>query len=367
MNAKLMRMPRTVDIELTKNCNLRCSYCYFFNNPAIEYRDLSTADWLEFFDELGSLGIMNVVLSGGEAITRPDFPELVAAIVRNRMRLSLLSNGALIDDKLASFLSQTGRCNHVQVSLDGAQAEIHDTARGKGSFDGAVRGIRTLQRYGVKVAVRMTIHRDNYTNLEQIAHFLLEDLGLPSFSTNSAGYLGTCRTNAGDILLTTAERQQAMETLLRLNEKYNGRISAAAGPLAEGNMWKRMDLARRDGAPEFSNGGRLTACGCTSNKIAIRVDGAIMPCTMLPHIVLGYINRDALQDVWQNHPLLADLRERSSIPLSTFEFCADCGYQPYCTGNCPGLAYTLTGKINHPSPDACLHRFLSEGGSIPNG
>ena len=38
---------------------------------------------------------------------------------------------------------------------------------------------------------------------------------------------------------------------------------------------------------------------------------------------------------------------------------------PYCTGNCPALAYTLTGEVNHPSPDACLRRFLEEGGQIP--
>ena len=367
MSASLMRTPRSLDIELTARCNLRCRYCYFFNNPAVEYHDLPTADWLAFFDELGSLGVMEVTLSGGEAITRPDFRELVTAIVRNRMRFALLSNGALIDDSLAVFLAQTGRCNYVQVSLDGARPETHDAARGKGSFNGAVRGIRTLLRNGVKVAVRVTIHRHNYTELEQVALFLLEELGLPAFSTNAAGYLGTCRINADDILLTTSERQFTMETLLRLAEKYPGRINAAAGPLAEGKMWARMEAARRANAPAFPNGGHLTACGCTSNKIAVRADGAIVPCNMLPHIVLGYINRDALQAVWQQHPALNDLRARRSLPLANFEFCAGCGYQAYCTGNCPGLAYTLTGKVNHPSPDACLRQFLTAGGSLPNG
>jgi radical SAM protein with 4Fe4S-binding SPASM domain len=85
---------------------------------------------------------------------------------------------------------------------------------------------------------------------------------------------------------------------------------------------------------------------------------------MLPHIVLGYINRDSLKDIWQTAPALADLRARRAIPLSDFEFCAGCEYQPYCTGNCPGLAYTLTGQVNHPSPDACLRRFLADGGNL---
>jgi hypothetical protein len=38
----------------------------------------------------------------------------------------------------------------------------------------------------------------------------------------------------------------------------------------------------------------------------------------------------------------------------------------YCTGNCPGLSYTLVGEVNHPSPDACLRKFLAEGGRLPD-
>lgn len=361
---RVMRTPRKVDVDLTARCNLRCRYCYFFNNPAVEYRDLPTKEWLRFFDELGSMGVMNTTLAGGEPFMREDLPDLVEGIVRNRMRFALLSNGGLIDDQIAAFIASTGRCNHVQVSVDGSCPETHDACRGKGSFDGAIRGIRTLQRHGVRVAVRVTIHRHNVHDLESTARLLLEDLGLKRFSTNSAGYLGSCRLNAEDVLLTTAERQAAMETLLRLTQKYDGRISANAGPLAEGRMWRRMEKARAEGAAPFPRGGRLTACGGMNTKIAVRADGVIIPCSMLAHMELGRINRDSLGEVWQHSPALNQLRRRRLIPLTEFDFCAGCPYTPYCTGNCPGLAYTLTGQVDHPSPDACLRRFLEDGGRI---
>jgi SynChlorMet cassette radical SAM/SPASM protein ScmE len=165
-------------------------------------------------------------------------------------------------------------------------------------------------------------------------------------------------------MLTTEERQVAMEALLRLAGKYPGRIQASAGPLSEARMWRRMEEARASGAPPSPKGGRLTGCGCHSNKIAVRADGAIIPCNMLPHIELGRINRDSLAELWQQAPALKELRTRHTIPLTEFEFCADCPYIPYCTGNCPALAYTLTGQVNHPSPDACLRRFLDDGGSL---
>src|SRR4030042_6760590 len=84
---KVMRPPRTLDIDITARCNLRCRYCYFFHNPAVEYRDLPTDEWLKFFDELGSLGVMDVTLAGGEPFIREDLPVLLPGIVRNRMRL----------------------------------------------------------------------------------------------------------------------------------------------------------------------------------------------------------------------------------------------------------------------------------------
>ena len=360
-----MRTPRTVDIEITARCNLRCRYCYFFNNPAIEYRDLPADEWLKFFDELGSLGVMNVTLAGGEPFVRDDLPVLLEGLVRNRMRFSLLSNGTMINDEIAAFIAGTRRCEYVQVSVDGSYAAVHDSCRGKGSFDDAVRGIRTLQRHHVNVAVRVTIHRNNVNDLENIAQFLLDELGLPGFSTNSAGYLGTCRLNANDVMLTIAERRLAMATLLRLTEKYPDRISAMAGPLTDGRIWRRMEEARAQGKPSFHNGGRLTACGCPSSKISVRADGAIVLCSMLAHSELGRINKDSLAEIWQHSPALNQLRSRHTIPLTGFEFCAGCSYIPYCTGNCPGLAYTTTGERDHPSPDACLRRFLEEGGAIP--
>ena len=88
--------------------------------------------------------------------------------------------------------------------MDGSRPEIHDACRGQGSFAAAVRGIRTLQRHGVPVTVRVTIHRHNVHDLEATARFLLEELGLPSFGTNAAGYLGACRRNAGQVLLDVA-------------------------------------------------------------------------------------------------------------------------------------------------------------------
>jgi SynChlorMet cassette radical SAM/SPASM protein ScmE len=363
---KLMKTPRSVDLSITNRCNLRCTYCSHFTGAGDVDQDLPKEEWLQFFEELNRCAVMNVTIGGGEPFWRKDLPELVGGIVRNRMRFNILSNGTLITDEMAAFLASTGRCDGVQVSIDGSVPTTHDACRGEGNFLKAMRGIKSLQNHNVPVPVRVTIHKHNVRDLENVAKLLLEEIGLPSFSTNAASYMGLCRKNTDQIQLNVEERSLAMDTLLKLTKKYNGRISATAGPLAEGKDWLKIERALGEGQESIDGRGFLSGCNGPMETLAVRADGVMVPCGQMSHIELGRINRDNLQEVWQKHPELERLRERHKIPLRDFEFCQGCEYINYCTGNCPALAYTILGIENHPSPDACLKRFLEEGGRLPD-
>ncbi len=361
----LMKTPRTVELAITSKCNSRCKYCSFFSSEGDVQQDLPKENWLTFFEELNRCGVMKVVLQGGESFCRQDLPEIIQGIVDNRMRYAILSNGTLINDETAAFLASTRRCEIVQISVDGAEASIHDSYRGEGTFIKAIKGIRLLQKYKVSVTVRVTIHRQNYNSLNEIADFLLNEIGVQSFSTNAASHLGLCRRDVEKIQLTSAERSLAMETLLGLDRKYKGRIQADAGPLAEAKQWLRMEQAHRAGEDVLPEKGHLTGCGCVFSKISVRADGVMVPCLQMSHVELGKINDDSLTSVWQQHSELKRLRERRQIPLTNFPQCRACEYNRYCTGNCPALAHTISGSILGPSPDACLKNFLDNGGRLP--
>jgi SynChlorMet cassette radical SAM/SPASM protein ScmE len=362
---KLMKTPRSVDISITNQCNLRCTYCSHFTGAGDVGQDLPKEEWLQFFEELNRCAVMNVTLQGGEPFYRKDLNELIEGIVENRMRFDILSNGTLITGAMAAFLASTGRCDGVQVSIDGSIPTTHDACRGEGNFLKAMQGIKSLQNHDVPVSVRVTIHKHNVRDLENVARLLLEETGLPGFSTNSASYMGLCRKNTDQVQLTVEERSLAMQTLLELNNKYNGRISASAGPLAEARSWLEMQEALRQGHNSIEGRGFLSACNGPMDQIAVRADGIMTPCIQMSHRELGRINKDNLQEIWQEHSALKRLRERHKIPLSDFEFCRGCEHLGYCTGNCPALAYTILGKEDHPSPDACLTRFLEAGGRLP--
>ncbi|MCD1294900.1 SynChlorMet cassette radical SAM/SPASM protein ScmE [Methanocella sp. CWC-04] len=359
-----MRTPRAIDIAVTNDCNLRCSYCSHFSSPGDVKHDLQAEEWLQFFKELNECSVMRVVLEGGEPFYRKDIFEIIEGIVKNRMRYSILTNGTLITEDIARFLSSAKRCDAVQVSIDGSNENIHDIYRGKGTFQKAINGLKCLKENGVPVTVRVTIHKENVTDLENVAKLLLEDIGIPTFSTNSASYMGLCQQNSKKIRLDTNDRMLAMNALLKLTKKYPGRIHATAGPLADAKAWMEMEKARKEGN-DIQGRGYLTGCGCPFERLAVRADGVIVPCQLLSQIELGRINEDRLIDIWQRHPEMIRLRERRMIPLNNFDLCSDCEYIKYCTGNCPANTYNITGNLDHPDPDGCLRTFLRNGGKIP--
>ncbi len=192
---ELMKTPSSAELAITNRCNLQCRYCSHFTSAGDVGQDLPKEEWLKFFEELNRCAVMRVVLEGAEAFCRQDLRELIEGIVRNRMRFSILSNGTLITDEMAAFLGSTGRCDGVQVSIDGSTPMTHDAMRGEGNFFKAVQGVKYLQKHNVSAQVRVTIHRQNVRDLEGIASFLLEEMGLPGFGTNSASFMGLCRQN----------------------------------------------------------------------------------------------------------------------------------------------------------------------------
>ena len=120
---------------------------------------------------------------------------------------------------------------------------------GAEAFDGAIRGIKTLQEAGVPVTSRITIHRYNLDDLENIARLLLDEIRMGSISTNSASHQGLPRENEEEVSLTPADTCIAMEKILEQAKRYNDRITAAAGPLSQGRHFQEPAMEYQGPVP----------------------------------------------------------------------------------------------------------------------
>jgi len=353
--------PFSLDIAITGRCNLRCRYCFYADEMAGR-SDLPTERWLSFFQELGRLGVQRLCLTGGEPFTRPDLFELIDGLIANRMRYQILSNGTLITEPVLARFEEGRRrlrLDSIQISIDGSRAEVHEKSR-PGSFQAALRGLRLLVESGLPATVRVTVNRYNVDDLENIAHLLLEEIGLPAFSTDEVNPCGLVARQGQELLLTPAQRRQAMETLSRLAARYDGRITATSGPLALARHFREMEEALAEGKAGLPGGGTLSSCGGCFSRLAVHHDGTLVPCHQLSTLPLGTAGVDDLQTVWREHPLMEALRRRRNIPLESLETCRDCPYRNFCRGGCPGGAFFLTGRLDERNPLQCYRVFKAE-------
>ncbi|MFO8182579.1 MAG: radical SAM protein [Candidatus Aegiribacteria sp.] len=356
--------PVSMDLSITGRCNLSCRYC-FYADEMVSRDDLTTEEWKLAFEKLGEARVMRVVLTGGEVFTRPDLFQLIDSLIANRMRYSILTNGTLIDEETAdSFMKgkRALRLDSVQVSVDGSTAEVHDRSR-PGSFHGAVRGLELLKDRGLPVTARVTVSKHNMDDLEGISRLLLDRLELPAFSICDASPIGTGCTFERELVLDHRDTLKAGLKMEELLERYPGRITASAGPLARLRAYRAMETARRTG--KLADGWRMgcfSACGGVFENAAVLHDGSVVPCSMLHDLRMGSILTDDLLDLWRNSPVMNALRRRYRLPLSTVPECSDCPWVEYCNGSCPGIVQQMQGTFLRPDWRACYRDFLLENG-----
>ena len=123
-------------------------------------RELSTAECKAVIDELERMQVFYVNIGGGEPTVRPDFWELVDYATEHHVGVKFSTNGVKITPDIARRLAASDYVD-VQISLDGATAEVNDAVRGRGSYDTALRAMQNLSDAGFrgfKISVVMTRH-----------------------------------------------------------------------------------------------------------------------------------------------------------------------------------------------------------------
>ena len=136
--------PLYVKIKVIYGCNLKCEMCKHWR----ETREppVSMERFKEIISELAELGCKKVHFSGGEPMLRPRLPELVEHASNLGIRVTLTTNGTLIDKEKAKALITAG-LRGVNVSIDSPIRKLHEKIRGvQGSFKVTTKEITNISR-----------------------------------------------------------------------------------------------------------------------------------------------------------------------------------------------------------------------------
>ena len=111
--------------------------------------------------------VFYVNIGGGEPTVRSDFWELLDYATAHDVGVKFSTNGIKIDAEAARRIAANSYVD-VQISIDGATAEVNDAVRGTGSFDTAVRALQHLSDVGVSAKLSVVCTRHNIPQLDRV-------------------------------------------------------------------------------------------------------------------------------------------------------------------------------------------------------
>lgn len=311
-------------------CNLRCKHCYQEGYTAIELsfdKLKKIADQitmaLEKWDMYGRIS-----LTGGEPFSSKQlFPLLEHLNSQKRIKsINILTNGTLITNDDIDRLKKISKLFEVQVSLDGDNADMHDSVRGKGAFQKAINGIRLLKESGFRVAIMYTVMPGNQEGVLG-AIDLAENENVDAMTVER---VTPCGQGAN---LTNLTSEDVKEIFYKVTERAkiikNDLKIRRSRPL-----WvNTLHLIDNEAVKE--NVGGFCPVGLTA--MAILWDGTVLPCRRL-EIPLGNILKDGIFKIWYGSELLWNVRDKNKLKGK----CNSCSNMARC-GGCRAVAYAMTG------------------------
>jgi mycofactocin radical SAM maturase len=273
---------------------------------------------------------------------RRDFFDIVEHAVANRVGVKFSTNGAFIGADQAARLAEMDDVD-VQISLDGATAEVNDRVRGEGSYALARRAMDNLAAAGFgpfKISVVLTRH-----NAEQ----------LEAYEALAAGYGAELRITrlrpAGRALDTWHELRPDLDQM----RAFHRWLLDRPGVLTGDSFFHLNALG--EGLPG------LNMCG--AGRIVCLVDpvGDVYACPFIlhPEFRAGSV-RDpgGFTSVWRESALFAELRS----PTQPIGSCSGCPDFEGCGSGCLAAKFFTGMPLAGPDPE-CVHGAGDGAAAVP--
>lgn len=334
---------RIIFWETTAVCNLTCRHCRVLPEEDAKRGELTTDEALRFLDELSSDFSPLLILSGGEPLCRPDIFEIASYATGKDLALALATNGTLVTGGIAGQIRDSG-IRRVSISLDGPNAEVHDSFRGlTGSFDAAIAGLERIQAVGVSTQINTTVTRHNVDLLPQILELALE-LGVDAFHIFCLVPVGCGMEIAEDQQISAERYEEVLGWLFEKSLEVGIHLKATCAPHYYRIM--RQHAPSEEPAYREKEGMSAVTKGCLAGQSVCFIShtGEVFPCGYLP-LSSGNIKQQSLSEIWRTSPTFKSLRDPSQLKGK----CGMCEYRRNCQG-CRARAYGCTGDFLAEEP-----------------
>ncbi|MEJ5327576.1 MAG: radical SAM protein [Candidatus Bathyarchaeia archaeon] len=164
--------PHHAQWMITRKCNYHCRGCNVWKEQ--DQKELTTEEIKRGMDILRDLGIVELVISGGDPLLREDAAEIID-YASKLFVTTVYDNGSMAAKKIEALRN----VDFVAISIDSLDEAKNDYIKGvPGSWRRAMETVEALHKEGIKVSVTPTISQLNlYEILDLTTYFT--DKGIP--------------------------------------------------------------------------------------------------------------------------------------------------------------------------------------------
>ncbi len=309
--------------ELTFRCGLHCKHCYTdcYNKRVYIKKELKTGQIKLILDKIHKAGVIWLCFTGGDPLTRSDFPDIYSYAKDKGFIITVFTNGYSMTDKVIKHFEEKPPFV-IEITLNAVTEDLYERiSRVEGSFVRVMKAINLILEKNLPLKIKTQITKDNFEELPKIENFT-RTLGLqftPSHILDPRldGDLIPCnlRVSPYEVLsLNKGKRLQDKECDLRLNKNTRSYLFHCA-----------------------IGGG---------DSFFIGPYGDIFLCNLIRAPKSSLLEKD-VEDALNR--LLPRVREKK---FRTASKCKDCSLRKICYW-CPGRAYLEHGDMEKPIKYYC--------------
>jgi MoaA/NifB/PqqE/SkfB family radical SAM enzyme len=164
--------PYHVQWMVTRKCNYHCGGCDVWREQ--DAKELSTEEIKRGLDILKELGVIEIVISGGNPLLREDIDEIIEYASRFFIT-TVYDNGSMSAEKIDALRN----ADFVAISIDSLDQRTNDHIKGvNGAWEKAMQAVEKLNSEGVSVSVTPTISQLNLYEIADFSKYFLQK-GIP--------------------------------------------------------------------------------------------------------------------------------------------------------------------------------------------
>ncbi len=319
LNVLSKNLRNSLHIDLTELCNEKCIHCLADKDN----KTLKENVVLQTLKEGAKAGLINLSLSGGEAMLHPSYWKIAKKAREYGYAITLFTNGLLINEeninKIVDICPET-----VRVSLYSLDEEIHDSiTQIKGSLNKTLNAINLLKKYKVPIYINCPVMKQNFDNCNKVKDFADKN----KFEVNLDPAIQpsrNARKSNNDLKLSPEEYKKVIEIMFPKGE---------LGHNVEPNK-------------------NICSAG-TGENYYINSKGDVSLCPGM-NIFIGNINNTSFSKILQNDFLTEECK---SLSIHTLKKCNKCLLRKACQ-RCHARAYRDTGDLRGCSPEDFLHASI---------